>query len=75
MPIYEYLCEDCGTKFDSLRSMKEADTPIACKKCNSEHTHRKVSVFFAQSDGRSIASNSGCGCGNCSGGSCASCRN
>ena len=24
MPVYEYVCKDCGHKFDALRSMKEA---------------------------------------------------
>ena len=28
MPIYEYACLDCGEKFETLRSMNEADTPI-----------------------------------------------
>lgn len=72
MPIYEYICEDCGSKFDALRPMKDADSPIACKKCNGTRTRRSLSVFFASSDGRSVTHNDG-GCGSCNGGSCSSC--
>ena len=74
MPIYEYICEECGHEFDALRSMKDADTEISCKQCDSHHTHRMLSVFFAQSDGRTVA-NTSTGCSGCNGGSCASCRN
>lgn len=72
MPLYEYVCKDCGHHFDALRSMKDADKPIECRNCHSEDTKRALSVFFAASEGRSIASSGG-GCGGCSGGSCSSC--
>lgn len=72
MPIYEYICEDCGKKFDALRAMKDSDAPIACKNCNGTHTRRAISVFFANSEGRSVTHSDG-GCGGCSGGSCGSC--
>ena len=73
MPLYEYVCKDCGGHFDALRSMKDADQPISCKKCHSTQTSRALSVFFAQSDGRSVSGTSGGSCGGCSGGSCSSC--
>src|SRR3990172_360068 len=52
MPIYEYVCLDCREQFDALRPMGDADAPIACVECESEHTSRTISVFFAQSGGR-----------------------
>ncbi len=76
MPIYEYVCLDCGTRFDSLRPMKDADAPIGCEQCNSEHTSRLLSVFFAQSSsGRIVAGGNGGACASCVSGSCASCGN
>ncbi len=33
MPIYEYVCKTCDHHFKSLRSMKDADSPITCRKC------------------------------------------
>ncbi len=71
MPLYEYVCKDCGSHFDVLRTFKDADKSITCKSCLSAQTVRAISVFYAQSDGRSVTASSGCaGCG---GGSCASC--
>jgi putative FmdB family regulatory protein len=74
MPLYEYICKDCGNHFDALRSMKDADASISCIHCHSNRTVRQLSVFYASSGGKTIAgTNSGSGCGSCSGGSCASC--
>ncbi|MFZ6027496.1 MAG: FmdB family zinc ribbon protein [Chloroflexota bacterium] len=72
MPIYEYVCHDCGAQSEALRPIKDADAPIACKRCESHNTARGISVFFAQSGGRVVAGSSG-GCGSCSGGSCSGC--
>lgn len=73
MPVYEYVCSSCGQNFDKMRPMSQADAPIACVKCSSDSTKRKLSRFFASSEGRAIASQS-CSCsGGCSGGSCGSC--
>jgi putative FmdB family regulatory protein len=73
MPLYEYVCLDCGNHFDALRSMRDSDKPITCNKCESDHTSRQISVFFANSGGKVVAGGGGGGCGGCSGGSCASC--
>jgi len=69
VPIYEYLCLECNDVFDALRTMSQADAPIVCEACESEHTSRMISVFFAQSDGASLTPQGagGCACG----GSCA----
>jgi putative FmdB family regulatory protein len=74
MPIYEYTCLDCGKHFETLRSMKDADAPIHCIQCDSQHTARQVSSCYAQSGGRVVAgSSSSSGCAGCSGGSCSAC--
>jgi putative FmdB family regulatory protein len=73
MPIYEYVCQDCGVKFDILRSIKDADAPITCQKCASLSTKRAISLFAAHSGGKIIAGNSSDGCAGCAGGTCASC--
>lgn len=75
MPLYEYICKDCGAIFDIFRSFAQADDPLQCKHCASPHTQRKLATFFAQSEGRSLAgSGESCNCGSCSGGSCGSCH-
>ena len=35
MPIYEFLCEDCGP-FEERRSFKEAGEAAACPGCGAE---------------------------------------
>jgi putative FmdB family regulatory protein len=72
MPIYEYVCLDCGKKFEALRLMKESDQPIECQTCKSFHVSRLLTLFNARSGGKSVAGNGG-GCAGCSGGSCANC--
>ena len=74
MPIYEYLCKDCGVRFEILRSIKEADSPVPCKSCQSGHTQRTLSVFFAQSGSQIVAGGSSGGCSGCTSGSCSSCN-
>jgi putative FmdB family regulatory protein len=75
MPIYEYICQDCGTRVEALRPMKDADAPIQCTTCRGDHTTRQLSRIFATgaSNEAATASVSG-GCGGCSGGSCANCH-
>ncbi len=73
MPLYEYCCQDCDTRFDALRSMSAADAPIACPKCGKEHARRAISLFAAIGSNGMIAGNGG-SCGNCASGSCAGCH-
>ena len=73
MPLYEYFCEDCETKFEALRPMRKSDDPIQCKNCESMHTSRTLSMFAAHvNNGGTISSVAGGGCG-CGGGSCGNC--
>ncbi|HEX7976003.1 MAG TPA: zinc ribbon domain-containing protein [Anaerolineales bacterium] len=76
MPIYEYICKDCGDRFEALRSMRDADAPIPCRQCAGKNTMRKLAVVFAaQIGGQSVAGSSNGGCAGCAGGSCGSCGN
>jgi len=76
MPLYEYYCADCRTKFETLRPMSKADDPIQCKSCESMRTSRALSIFAAHTNGELRAGsagpaggNFGGGCG-CGGGAC-----
>ena len=72
MSLYEYICLDCRTQFDSLRSMKDADAPIACQDCQGENTSRMLSLFFAHSDGRAVTQRAPA-CTSCSTHACSTC--
>jgi putative FmdB family regulatory protein len=72
MPIYEYVCMECKTIFEELRPIKDADEPIPCHACSSLRTSRKISVFFAHSEGRSVAGTASA-CGSCAATTCSTC--
>ncbi len=47
MPIYEYLCDDCGNRYE--RIVMSETQPIACPKCSSNRHTLQLSVFRAAS--------------------------
>jgi putative FmdB family regulatory protein len=76
MPMYEYGCQSCNTRFDRLRRMDQDDADVACPRCESAMVQRRLSVFASHSrDAAGVSSAatapmaSG---GGCCGGSCCS---
>lgn len=55
MPAYEYSCRDCQKEFTVFLSIKELDAKpkIICTHCKSDHTEKKVTVFFAKTSSKS----------------------
>jgi|HubBroStandDraft_6_1064221.scaffolds.fasta_scaffold5920879_1 putative FmdB family regulatory protein len=47
MPIYEYICDDCGTKFEKL--VRRNQDAIACPSCGDSHLSTTLSTFAAHS--------------------------
>jgi putative FmdB family regulatory protein len=72
MPIYEYFCPDCRNVFDALRPMAQADEPLPCPQCGGQKASRKISVFYARSEGRSVAGTASA-CSGCSATTCSTC--
>jgi putative FmdB family regulatory protein len=65
MPIFEYLCEDCGSKFEKLvRQSAEAQGP-ECPSCGHNHVTTQVSRFAARTNGAAEDSMPGCPSGMC----------
>jgi len=62
MPIYSYICEDCGEKFDLLLGMTFKKTELKCKKCDSKNIKKTLSYF---SVGKSNPSGPSCPTGTC----------
>jgi putative FmdB family regulatory protein len=55
MPIYEYICDDCGTKFEKL--VRRNQDAVACPSCGESHLKTALSTFAAHSsNGKSEAS-------------------
>lgn len=72
MPIYEYICDDCQTRYEKLVRLN--GDAIACPKCGSARHALQLSVFSAgRSNGSSKSAEApsasscacnprGCGC-------------
>ena len=56
MPLYEYRCEKCGTSFEMLRRIQDADRDVECPQCKSEQVERLLSAFAAGGCGTSPGS-------------------
>lgn len=72
MPIYEYLCDDCGAHYE--RIVLSRSTVIECPKCASAKHTIQLSVFAAPTNGTKSSSGSSSGPsssgGGCCGGAC-----
>jgi putative FmdB family regulatory protein len=45
MPIYEYRCKDCGTRFEKLVRRPSAVSEIECPSCGQKDLKQELSVF------------------------------
>jgi putative FmdB family regulatory protein len=67
MPIFEYLCEDCGSKFEKLVRRPGVDE-VLCPSCGEGgHLEQQYSSFAAHSNGHAPAFEQG----SCPSGMCA----
>lgn len=62
MPLYEYRCPECGSRFEEIRSLRQADEEAECPACGSTAARRQLSSFATASPGRS-ATSGGSSCG------------
>lgn len=71
MPIYEYVCRDCGDRFQRMRAMAERLRAPECGVCGSPHTSLALSVPGRVGAATAAAEGScGMGDGSCCGGAC-----
>jgi len=48
MPRYEFYCEDCNKRFESILSLAEYEKGnVKCPKCGGKHVHQELAAFFA----------------------------
>jgi putative FmdB family regulatory protein len=66
MPIYEYVCDDCGERYE--RIVMSQTQAITCPKCDSAKHTIQLSVFAAPANGNRSSANAtassggSCGC-------------
>lgn len=58
MPMFEYICKDCGNRFEELRKAIEADLPLECPRCKSQNTKKLISLFGTPSGSTNSVSSS-----------------
>jgi len=63
VPIFEYRCSDCESKFDILIKNSD-DINIFCPDCNSSKVNKLFSAF-STSAGKDSYSYNNCASGNC----------
>ena len=74
MPIYEYLCDECGERYE--RIVLSRNTAIECPKCASAKHTMQFSVFAPANGAKSSpgssspSSGSASSGGGCCGGAC-----
>lgn len=71
MPIYEYSCDSCGSKFEKLVRRSEEVLESGCPSCGDKHLTQEYSTFSAHAASSSgTACASGADMGSCGGGMC-----
>ena len=51
MPIYEYRCQDCGSKFEKLVRRSTDVAALECPSCGKQHLDQELSTFAAHANG------------------------
>ncbi len=72
VPIYEYACKSCDTRFEKLLKSMNDREKVECPECGSTKTARTMSVFAVTSPTPSSSQPPPGICGRCGGpGPCA----
>lgn len=74
MPIYEFVCSECGEEFEEL--VLGSNKNVKCKKCKSPNVEKKMSAFAFKSGAKFVGTGkkaSGGACSGCTSTSCGSC--
>jgi putative FmdB family regulatory protein len=48
MPIFEFLCQECGTPFEELVFSASAVGEVSCPNCESTQVTKQISIFASK---------------------------
>ncbi|MCU7495409.1 MAG: zinc ribbon domain-containing protein [Ignavibacteria bacterium] len=65
MPLFEYRCNACNTKFEVLHKSLSSQEEVICPKCKSGDSKKLLSSFSASVSGHHEHSAGGCENGSC----------
>ena len=60
MPLFEYVCENCGCKFEKLIMSASRERQLRCPECNSAAVKKALSVFGCCSSTSSGGTDANC---------------
>ena len=66
MPIFEFVCVNCGTSFEHLVRSSAVQEAILCPHCESSTVNKKFSTFGVKGmalGGSSVSGGDGCATG------------
>lgn len=69
MPIFEYICNDCGEAFETIIT---GNKKAVCENCGSKKVEKQLSVFAAHQGGKNEMPPCAGGCGGFESGACGS---
>jgi putative FmdB family regulatory protein len=62
MPIFEYRCQECGTRFEKLIRRDSDVEGLTCPSCGQQRLEKELSTFAAHAHGSAPAMQPGpCG--------------
>ncbi len=59
MPLYEYECQKCNHKFESIRNIADSKSILRCPRCGRETAYKVLSVFNTARGGSSAPKGGG----------------
>ena len=64
MPIFEFVCQDCGTPFEELVRSAQVVDQVICPSCESSQVTKQISTFASKVNrtGSSFASATAASC-------------
>ena len=71
MPIFEYDCVSCGTRFEELVRSSDDEERLKCPSCGGAKCRKAFSTFAMSGGSKSAHSSGG---GDSEGSSCTGCR-
>lgn len=55
MPIFEFVCQDCGWEFEELVRSASSVDEVSCPACDSVYVLKQISTFASKISGGSLA--------------------
>ncbi|HSD29973.1 MAG TPA: zinc ribbon domain-containing protein [Vicinamibacteria bacterium] len=62
MPLYEYRCGACGSRFELLRRVGQGSEGVACPECGQADVEKEFSTFAASITGGAGGDTGGASC-------------